>query len=204
MDVDGEVVCRTKLLKRGLSFNRRSCVAASHLSQHPLPGPHCSFPHKHTQIHKHSAPVATPSSCSCFFSFFSLSHHSRFLTVSFFSLLFSQYSPSFCFVLYRLFFHNKFRQHNSQSAFLFFCYLYAQVRNILATVVLFFVFYFDQKVKSKHFDTKNVSSEKKTIKKLFLSYFGRYLISVQLRKHNFCIRLTCFNKKNKNKTVNKK
>ena len=70
MDVDGDVVCRTKLLKRGLSFNRQSCVAASYLSQHPSPGPHCSFTHKHTQIDIHSAPVATPSSCSCFFLFF--------------------------------------------------------------------------------------------------------------------------------------
>ena len=107
-----------------------------------------------------------------FFSFFSLSHHSRFLTVSFFSLLFSQYSPSFCFVLYRLFFHNKFRQHNSQSAFLFFCYLYAQVRNILATVVLFFVFYFAKKVKSKHFDTKNVSSEKNNKNFIFILFWS--------------------------------
>ena len=54
----------------------------------------------------------------------------------------------------------------------------------------FFVFNFAQKVKSIHFDTKNVSSEK-TIKKVCI--FVRYTVSVQLREQKFCIRLTCLN-----------
>ena len=48
----------------------------------------------------------------------------------------------------------------------------------------FFVFNFFQKVKSIHFDTKNVSSEN-PIKFFyyFLSDFGQHTVSVQLREH---------------------